>query len=409
MPAFHYLAIDSSGKEKKGVLQADSERQIRERLRDMQLFPVEVWPVKEKTALKTWYQSLTQPRLRQKIKMADLALMTRQLASLLNAGLPIEQALTGVAEQSEAAEIKSILSGVHAHLLEGKSLAQSMDEFPQAFPMLYRSTIRAGEKSGELDRILNRLADYVEKQSRIQRKVRYALAYPTLLVFVSIAILVFLLIYIVPKIVDVFADSGQSLPVVTIFLLNISHFIREYGIFLLLFLAILIFLFRRALKKEAFSYRFHQFLLKIPVVGRLLKVINSARFSRTFGILFAASVPVLEAMHAAADVVTLLPMKKAVNEAVNEVGEGVDIHLSLKKTGYFSPISLNLIAVGESTGQLEKMLERTADQQDQDVTLFIESALTLFEPLMILVMGGMVLFIVLAVLLPIFNLDALLQ
>lgn len=411
MPAFSYLAVDRGGREKKGVMEADSERQIRQQLREMGLFPVEVRLVKEKAfVVKAWYQDIFQNRLRQmKIKMHDLSLLTRQFASLLSAGLPVEEALLGVAEQSERSDVKNVLMGVRSHLLEGRSLAQAMDDFPGVFPQLYRATVRAGEKSGELDRVLNRLADYVEKQYRIQQKVRHALIYPAMLILVSIAILIFLLVYIVPKIVDVFAESAQSLPFATILLLNMSHFFQKYGIYLLILLALGIIGFRRLLRVEKFRYRFHQFLIRLPVIGKLLKMINSARFSRTFGILFAASVPVLEAMQAAAEVISLLPMRAAVSQAVLKVGEGADIHRSLRQTGYFPPISLNLIAVGESTGRLEDMLERSADQQDQDVTLFIESALTLFEPLMILVMGGMVLFIVLAVLLPIFNLDVLLK
>lgn len=411
MPAYSYLAVDREGREKKGVIEADSERQIRQQLREMGFFPVEVRLVKEKSfAVKAWYQELFRHRLKQmKIKMHDLSLLTRQFASLLSAGLPIEESLLGVAEQSERQDVKNVLMGVRSHLLEGRSLAQAMDDFPGVFPHLYRATVRAGEKSGELDRVLNRLADYVEKQHRIQQKIRHALVYPTMLILVSIGILIFLLVYIVPKIVDVFSESAQSLPFATVLLLKISHFFQTYGIYLFILMGLGFIGFRRLLRVDKFKYRFHRFLIQLPVIGRLLKMINSARFSRTFGILFAASVPVLDAMQAAAEVISLLPMREAVNQAVLKVGEGADIHRSLRQTGYFTPISLNLIAVGESTGRLEDMLERSADQQDQDVTLFIESALTLFEPLMILVMGGMVLFIVLAVLLPIFNLDVLLK
>lgn len=411
MPAFSYLAVDPTGREKKGVMEADSERQIRQQLRAMDLFPVEINLVKEKNAaVKSGYHQLFKSRLRQtKIKMSDLSLLTRQFASLLSAGLPIEEALLGVAEQSERSEVKRVLMGVRSRLLEGHSLAQAMDAFPGVFPQLYRATVRAGEKSGELDRVLNRLADYVEKQYRIQQKIRHALVYPTMLIIVSISIVIFLLVYIVPKIVDVFSESAQSLPFATVLLLELSHFFKTFGIFLLLLLVAAILGFRRLLTNETFRRRFHRFLIRLPVMGKLLKMVNSARFSRTFGILFAASVPVLDAMQAASDVIALLPMKEAVNQAVLKVGEGTNIHYALKQTGFFTPISLNLIAVGESTGRLEEMLERSADQQDTDVTLFIESALTLFEPLMILVMGGMVLFIVLAVLLPIFNLDVLLK
>ena len=401
MPAFNYIALDKSGKEKKGVLEGDSSRQIRQKLREQGLTPIEVSSVIEKGVRKTRI-----PRSK-RVKVSDLALVTRQMATLLTAGLPVEEILQAVSEQTEKSHVKSILLGVRSKVLEGHSMATGMGDFPRAFPKIYRATVAAGESSGHLDEVLNRLADYIEKQNRMRQKIQQALIYPSLMTVVSICIVIFLLIFVVPKIVGVFTQTQEAIPPLTAALLAISHFIKVYGIYLLASLVIAAFIFRQLLKQEKFRSRFHLFLLKIPIFGNALKVINSARFSRTFGILFAASVPVLEAMKVASDLINILPMQRAVADSINKVREGTSINIALKQTGYFSPMSIHLIASGESSGQLETMLEKAADNQENDVSLLIENTLTLFEPMLIIIMGGIVLFIVLAVLLPIFQLDVI--
>ena len=289
--------------------------------------------------------------------------------------------------------------------MEGHTLAAGMGEFPEAFPKLYQTTIASGEKSGKLDHVLLRLAEYTEKQHHIRRKIRQALIYPSMMTMVSISVVVFLLIYVVPKIVDVFTQSNQTLPMVTIVLIGFSMAVKHYGLYFLGVMIVAGYGFARWLKKPVFREKVDRLLLKLPVLGKNIKTINSARFARTFGILNAASVPVLEAMRAASQLITPLPMRYSVEGAIDQVREGASIHLSLDRTNYFSPMFIHLVASGEASGQLEDMLQKAAINQENDVEALIDSTLTLFEPIMILVMGGVVLFIVLAIMLPIFSLD----
>ncbi len=399
MPAYQYQAYDNKGRLNKGVLEADSQRQARLQLREQNLTPVSVAIVRD--------NAIRKRRGGKSIKISELSLVTRQLAVMLQAGLPLEEALTSVAEQSEKNTVKSIVLSVRAKVTEGYSLAQGFEEFPRAFPKLYRATIAAGEQSGHLDQVLTQLADYLEKQQAMKQKIQQALIYPSLMTLVSISVVVFLLIYVVPKIVDVFTQSDAALPLITQVLLGISHGVQQYGLYALIGLIIFGVLFKRQMKYEKFRFRVQQWILRLPLIGKTRAVINQARFSSTFGILFAASVPVLDAMRVAADLITLLPMQQAVNQAIARVREGSSIHQALKQTGFFAPMTIHLIANGEKSGQLEQMLKKSADNQENAVSNLITNLLTLFEPLLIIFMGGIVLFIVLAVLLPIFQLDVI--
>lgn len=400
MAAFHYIALDAQGQRQKGVLEADTERQIRQQLRSKGMVPVEVRRVKEHK--KTKRQSFFS---RKKLKYNELTLITRQMATLLAAGMPLDEVLYSVAGQSEKDHVKSVLLGVRAKVAEGFSLASGMGEFPQAFPELYRITVASGEKSGKLDQVLLELAEYTENQQRIRRKVQQALIYPSLMTLVSISIVIFLLLYVVPKIVGVFHQTGHSLPTITMVLITISHFLQRYGLYLLGLLALLGWWFKRSLKKTGFRRRYYDWVLRLPVIGKAVKTINTARFARTFGILHAATVPVLDAMGAAAELITPLSMREAVNEGVEKVKTGVPINKALQGTGYFPPILVHLVASGEASGRLDEMLTKAAADQEQDVEALIQTSLTLFEPVLILLMGAIVLFIVLAVMLPIFDLD----
>jgi general secretion pathway protein F len=403
MAVFKYIAVDNNGKEETGIMEADSLSQIRQMLRQQSLIPIEIEASTQEKAKSKYSSSLFQ----RSINSTDLTIVTYQFATLMSAGLPIEESLLNTAEQFDKPHVKSILYGVHAKVLEGHSLAASLDEYPSSFPQLYRASVAAGEKSGELAGVLDRLAIYMEKQRDVQQKVQQALIYPGLLTLVSIGIVVFLLSYVVPKIVTIFIDSGQGLPLMTRALLSISDFVQNYGIYVAIILFVAAVAFRQALKQDRFRAAVHHLLLKIPIVGKTINDVNTARFSRTFGILFAASVPVLEAMHAACSVVKMLPMKYAIEKNIKKVSEGTAIHKALQETGYFSLLTVRLIASGEMSGRLEQMLEKSADYQDRMVSKKIDIALALFEPTMIMVMGGIVLFIVLAVLLPIFELNQL--
>ncbi|OGT66355.1 MAG: type II secretion system protein GspF [Gammaproteobacteria bacterium RIFCSPHIGHO2_12_FULL_45_9] len=405
MTAFQYTALDATGKRIKGVAEGDSARGVRQQLRDKQLTPLSVDIVSGsiKSPEKT-IQSFFKMGAH-KISAADLSLITRQMATLLQAGLPIDEMLTAVSEQTEKQSIKEILLGVRAKVLEGYAFADGMNDFPSAFPALYRTTVAAGERTGKLGQVLDQLADYTEKQHYIRQKVKQALIYPIMMTSVSLSIVIFLLIYVVPKIIAVFSQTDQVLPLATQILIGVSAFIQHYGIYLIILLLVFLYGWKRALKRKTFRRKVHVVLLKLPVIGRAIRTINDARFGRTFGILNAAAVPVLEAMHAALELVKPIPMHEKIAQAIAQVREGSAISVALQKTGYFAPMFIHLVASGETSGQLDAMLEKAATYLEKDVEGLLQTAMTLFEPLMIIVMGGIVLYIVLAIMLPIFALD----
>lgn len=402
MAVFKYIATDQQGNTTKGVLEGDSATQIRQQLRDLGKIPIEVTLSTERKNNNKSHFSFT---LKQKIPAPALAMLTFQFATLINAGLPIEEALLNLAEQSEKNYMKSILLGVHAKIVEGHSIATAMADYPRTFSNLYRASVAAGERSGQLGNVLQRLADYLERQQAVQAKIQNAVIYPAILTVVSISVVTFLLAYVVPKIVNVFINTGQALPTITTMLLAISAFVGSYGWLVALIIIASLIILRQMLHNVLFKTQFQLFLLKIPVIGHTLREINTARFARTFGILFAASVPVLEAMHAANSIVKLLPMQNAIELAINKVREGAPINRALQDTHYFSLLTVRLVAAGEMTGRLEQMLEKSADYQERVVAQKIDVALALFEPGMILLMGMIVLFIVLAIMLPIFEIN----
>lgn len=401
MSAFQYQAVNTKGVQQKGIIEADSSKHARQLLREQGLTPLHVDLAQRKIS-EFKAKTFGKPAVSSK----ELALMTRQLATLLAAGLPIEEVLAAVGEQTEKSRTKGLILAVRSKVLEGHSLASALRDYPQAFSELYCSTVAAGEKSGHLDIVLQRLADYTEQQFAMKQKIQQALIYPSIMILVAIGIVGFLLEFVVPKMVSVYSNVGQNLPGMTQFLISLSHNLKQFGLYVLLTLVVVIFFFRRTMKSNAaFRKKVHKIYLRIPIIGNAIKVANTARFSRTFAILSSAGVPVLEAMSISSKLITNLPIRASVEEATSRVREGANIHLALKQTTYFPPMSIHLIASGEASGQLEGMLERAANNQDNEITRLIETTLTLFEPAIILVMGAIVLFIVLAILLPIFQLD----
>lgn len=402
MAAFHYIALNPKGEKLKGLIEADNAKIARQLLRAKNLMPLEMNSTQQKTQ-KTASGKISR---KQAMSSKELALMTRQLATLLAAGLPVEEVLAAVAEQTEKPRTKGLILSVRSKVLEGHALASAMRDYPYAFSNLYCATVAAGEKSGHLDIVLQRLADYTEQQFQMRQKIQNALIYPSIMILVSIGIVGFLLEYVVPKMIAVYSNTGQALPSMTQVLISISTGIQNFGLYILLGVIAGIYFFRRALKNNgSFRKRFHQFLLRLPVLGNAIKTANTARFSRTFAILSSAGVPVLEAMSISSALITNIPIRESVEEAASRVREGANINLALKQTTYFPPMSIHLIASGEASGQLENMLERAANNQEGDISRLIETSLALFEPAIILLMGAIVLFIVLAVLLPIFQLN----
>jgi len=404
MPAFHYTAINTVGTKQKGIIEAESSKHARQLLREKNLTPLTITTAHGKNLKRS--KSFLKISRRQSISAKELALITRQMAVLLSAGLPVEEVLGAVAEQTDKSKNKALVLSVRSKVVEGHSFATALREFPDCFSNLYCSTVAAGEKSGHLDIVLQRLADYTEQQYEVRQKITHALIYPSIMILVAISIVGFLLEYVVPKMVAVFNNVGQQLPLMTQVLINISDNVKNYGFYFLLCLIVIIFIFRYRIKKSiAFREKIHRSILRLPIIGNAIKVINTARFSRTFAILSSAGVSILEAMNISAALITNLPIRYSVEESVKRVREGASIHLALKQTTYFPPMSIHLIGSGESSGQLENMLERAANNQDTEISRLIETSLALFEPAIILIMGAIVLFIVLAVLLPIFQLD----
>jgi general secretion pathway protein F len=409
MPAYHYVAINLTGQEQTGVIEADNEKSARQLLRNKSLIPVTMRPAQESksSSSNSWFSRFGK---RRRLSTKELALFTRQFATLLAAGLPVEESLAAVGEQTEKPHVKGLILSVRGTVLEGHAFASALREQPNAFSPLFCATVAAGEKSGHLDKVLLRLADYTEQQAAMRQKLQTALIYPAMIVLVAFGIVGFLLEYVVPKMVAVYAHIEQSLPFLTKMLIGLSHFVKAAGVYVLIIILVAIYFWRRALRSNVeLREKTHRFILKLPLIGYAIKTANTARFSRTLSILSASGVPMLEAMTISSQLITNIPIRRAVEQAVSRVREGSPIHLALKQTTYFSPMSIHMVASGEASGQLETMLERVALNQENDITRLIDVSLALFEPAIILIMGVIVLFIVLAVLLPIFQLNQFTQ
>ena len=406
MPAFEYQALKPNGKKEHGVLEADTERQIRQQLRDRGLAPLEVNPVLKKVEKQGNRPGFV---IKRGISAGDLALLTRQIATLVRSGSPLADVLATTAQQTEKPRIKSILLAVRSRVVEGHSLADSLAEFPSVFPSLYRATVSAGEQSGHLDAVLERLADYTEARQALSQQVSMALFYPAILILMAIMVLAVLMGYVVPQVVQVFQNTGQELPILTRILIMLSDWVRAYGIIAFVVIILAIAALFRALKKEAFRARFDRQVLRLPLIGKLARGLNTARFSRTLSILAGSGVPILQAMDIASQVIPNIPMRRAVEVATDRVREGSTISNSLQKSALFPPMTVHLIASGESSGKLEEMLERAAEHQEKETSATISMVLNLFEPILIVVMGGIVLTIVIAILLPIFELNTLVK
>ena len=403
MAAFEYVALNANGRQQKGVLEGDTARQIRSQLREKGLTPLNVDAVTRKQSAISTFSFQGNRRL----SATDLSLITRQLATLVQASLPIEESLKAVAEQSEKDWIKSMMLAVRARVVEGHTLADALREFPINFDHLYCSMVAAGEKSGFLASVLQRLADYTEKRQYLRNKVTVALIYPAFLVMVALAVVSFLLSYVVPMVVEQFTAMNADLPLLTIIIIALSEFVQSWGLLLLITIIASVFMIKALLRSESRLTAWHRITLKLPLIGKVARGLNSARFARTLSIMVASGVPLLDGLYIAGEVMTNLVMKNAVFQAAIMVREGASLRKALAESGYFPAIMLHMIASGENSGELEQMLERTADHQDQDFETLVTISLGLFEPIMILVMGILVLLIVLAILLPIFQLNQL--
>lgn len=404
MPAFEYIALKPNGKRDKGVLEGDSARQIRQLLRERQLMPMEVREIAGNKNPQSGNRGFSN-----RISTTDMALIMRQLATLVRSGLPLEESILAVAEQNEKAKQKNMLMAIRSKVLGGHTLASGLSDFPQAFPELFLSTIDAGEQSGHLDVVLERLADYAEARQQLKQKSSLALLYPAILTIVAITVVVMLMTFVVPQVISTFDSINQELPPLTVGLIALSDFLQEYGLLLFIGIVVSSVLAGLFFRNEGPKYWLHRQFLRLPLIGRLTRGLNTARFARTLSILVASSVPVLDALRISAQVVLNRPMRKAISEAADRVREGVSIHKSLAESKLFPPMTLHLIANGETSGELENMLERAAINQERESETMISGLMGVLEPVMILIMGIIVLVIVVAILLPIFDLNQLIQ
>ncbi|MGN5594311.1 GspF family T2SS innner membrane protein variant XcpS [Stutzerimonas nitrititolerans] len=402
MAAFEYVALDPRGRQQKGLIEADSPRQARQLLRDKQWSPLEVKQARARESSGTGGFSFGRG-----LSARDLALVTRQLATLVQAALPIEEALRAAAAQSGSQKIKSMLLAVRGRVMEGHSLAASLREYPSAFPELYRATVAAGEHAGHLGLVLDQLADYTDQRQQSRQKIQLALLYPVILLVASLAIVVLLLGYVVPDVVKVFVNTGQELPALTTGLIAVSEVVQRWGWLIMLGIVALAIGMRQALRDPNIKLRWHSFILRLPLVGRLVRATNTARFASTLAILTRSGVPLVDALGIAAAVIGNLRIRERVVEAAQRVREGGSLTRALEATGEFPPMMLHMIAAGEKSGELDQMLARTARNQENDLAAQISLLVGLFEPFMLVFMGAVVLVIVLAILLPILSLNQL--
>lgn len=406
MPAFRYEAVDTVGATRKGVVNADTARAARADLRLQGLVPLTV----DAIAHQVDATGATRSRgFGERLSQVELALFTRQLASLLEAGLPLEQAFSALLEQAERPYVRDLVASIRSEVMGGASFSDSLSRHPRDFAEIYRALVASGEQIGHLARVLTRLADYIERRNALVQKVRLAFTYPAIVTVVAFAIVIFLLTYVVPQIVSVFANTKQKLPLLTIMMLGLSNFVKAYGLMVGAVLVAAWFAWRRALRNPVLKRRWHTWLLTAPVYGKFERSLNTARFASTLAITIGSGVPILRALDTSRDTLSNVAMRELVEEASASVREGVSLARALSVQKHFPPMLVHMIRAGEITGELPAMLERAANSQQQDLERRTLTIAGLLEPVLILAMGLVVLLIVLAVLMPIIEINQLVR
>jgi general secretion pathway protein F len=399
VPTFDYRARDAQGRSCKGRLEADGPRHGRQLLRERGLWPRVLTEVRGGGA--------GQQSRGGRLSAADLALLTLQLSTLVQAGLPLEEALDAVAKQSSKRKVASLLWAVRSRVMEGHALASALGQFPRAFPELFRATVAAGERSGHLGHVLEQLAAYTQARQASRQKIQMALVYPLILMLASLAIVGFLLGYVVPDVVKIFVDSGQPLPWLTRALIGVSNGLRNHFLLLMGLLATLFGLWRWSWQQPQWRLRWHRWVLNAPVLGEVLRAMEAARFASTLAILGKSAVPLVDALEIAAAVIGNLTIRARMVDVARSVREGATLTRGLELSGDIPPMMLHMIASGERAGELDRMLARAAEQQENSLAARIALVVGLFEPAMLVLMGGVVLLIVMAILLPILSLNQL--
>ena len=403
MAAYEYIALDARGKQKKGVLEADSVRQIRQLLRDQGLVPLEVDAAREQQAT----VGFSLANFGRRLGALDRVLFTRQLATLIAASLPIEEALQAIAQQTEKQSMRSLVMAIRSKLLEGHSLAGSLADYPGSFSHLYRSTIAAGEQSGFLDKVLDNLATYEERQFESSRDVEMAMLYPVLLTLFAFGIVGALMVYVVPDMIGVLENMGQDLPLSTRILIGLSEFTQSWWWLILALIVAIVAGIRFLLQQPGVRLAWDRQKLSLPMISRITRSANAARYANTLSILTSSGVPLVEAMNIAAEVVSNQWLKRRLADSTQRVSEGSSLRAALESVGYFPPMLLHMVASGESSGELDAMLEKVAIYQQTEVERIVTTLVRLFEPAMLVVMAVLVMFIVMAILLPILTMNQL--
>ena len=399
MPSFRYEAVDGAGRAQRGLLDAASPRAVRDRLRGDGLFPTAIEPAA--AAARRVEATRLAPGL--------LALATRQLATLIASGMPLDQALAAVAEQSDEPRAARVLAAIREQVAGGEPLAGALSRFPRTFSELYRGLVAVGAESGQLGSVLTRLADYLEARQALRQQFTAALIYPALVTVIALAVIATLLLYVVPQIVNVYQQSRQALPFLTRALIATSGFLRDTGIYWLIAAALAAVVVALLFRSEAWRERMHAMLIDAPVAGNVLRGLDTARFASTLAILTGSGAPLLRALETAAAVVWAVPIRRAAHAAAGLVREGVSLARALASQRVFPPLLVHLVASGEQSGALPEMLDRAARAQEQDVARRLTWLAALVQPLLIVFMGGIVLVLVLAVMLPIVSMNQLIR
>jgi general secretion pathway protein F len=405
MPAFDYVALTAAGARRRGVTEADSEAQARARLREQGLVPLEIRTARHSVGPTAGQGSLF--RRGPNLSGDQVVLFTRLLGTLLNSGLPLDDALTGLAKQASNADFQRIALDVRARVLEGQGLAVGLDQFPRAFPAVYRATIAAGAQTRHLPAVLNRLADFMEERQAMRQRLRLALIYPVVLSVVAFAVVIGLLTFVVPEVVKVFEQMERELPPLTRYLIATGDFLRAYGLVLLAALLVAGWSVTALLRKPAVRLVADRLLLRLPIAAGLIQDADSARFARTLSILLGSGLSMLEALHIALAAIANHATRIEVEGAIERVREGASLSQSLARVTGLRPLLAHLVANGEQSGELPRMLDSSAEAHERGLQTRLAIALGLAEPALILIMGSVVLVIVLAILLPIFDMNRL--
>jgi general secretion pathway protein F len=401
MPAYRFEALTANGKASNGLLEADNAKAARAQLRAQQLVPLQVTQVVAGTTAEG-----ARARFGRKVfSTTSLTVWTRQLAGLVSAGLPLERALTALTDEAEDPRQRDLVAHLKSEVNAGSPFARALASAPREFDDVYRAVVAAGEQSGALGGVLERLADDLEERQALKSKLIAATLYPAMVSIIAVVIVVFLVTYVVPQVASVFTSSKRALPTLTVVMLAISAFLRQYGWLLLLLIAGGVTMLRLSLRNEGFRERFDAAWLGLPLVGRLARGYNAARFAGTLAMLAGAGVPILKALQAAAETLSNRAMRQDAMNALVQVREGAPLASALAGKKRFPGLLAMFARLGEQTGELPLMLQRAAKQLGQEVQRRALAMATILEPLLIVAMGGVVMLIVLAVLLPIIQLN----